>query len=96
MLAELATATAKSPGGRTVLTLGLGNCLCLLLEFLREGHVIEEDIRVIELVVPRAFEIAHGADQVIEFLVADEGDDGGIGPSRLLTIGIVIVIFGSP
>jgi hypothetical protein len=78
------------------LNLGLGDGLRLLLEFLGEGLVIEEDIGIVELVVPCALEIAHGADQLVEFLVTDEGDEGGIGAGGLLAIWGVIVILGAP
>jgi len=78
------------------LTLGLGDRLSLALEFLGEGLVIEENVGIVELVVPSALEILHGVNQVAEFLVANEGDDGGIGASGLLAIRGVIVIFGSP
>lgn len=78
------------------MTLGLGECLSLALEFFGERLIIEEDIGIIELVVPSALEVLHGMDQVGKFLVAHEGDDGGIGASGLLGIGGVIVLFGSP
>lgn len=78
------------------MTLGLGKRLSLALELFREGLVIEEDIGIVELVVPSALEVLHGVDQVAEFLVAHEGDDGGIGASGLLAIGRVIMLFGSP
>jgi hypothetical protein len=78
------------------LNLGLGDGLGLLLELFGEGLVVEEDIRIVELVVPCALEITHGADQLVEFLITDEGDEGGIGAGGLLAIGRVIVIFGAP
>lgn len=78
------------------MTLGLGKRLSLALELFREGLVIEEDIGIVELVVPSALEVLHGVDQVAEFLVAHEGDDGGIGASGIRAIGGVVVIFGSP
>ena len=78
------------------MTLGLGECLSLALEFFGERLIIEEDIGIVELVIPSALEVLHGMDQVAEFLVAHKRDDGGIGASGLLGIGGVIVLFGSP
>lgn len=87
---------SRNKGERTVLTLGLGDRLSLTLEFFGEGLVIEEDVGVVELVVPSALEILHGVNQVAEFLIPHKGDDGGIGASGIFAIGGVIVIFGSP
>jgi hypothetical protein len=78
------------------LTLGLCDRLSLALEFFSEGLVIEEDVGIVELVVPSALEILHGVNQVAQFLVPYEGDDRGIGASGLFAIGGVIVVFGSP
>ena len=87
---------SKNKGERTVLTLGFGDRLSLTLEFFGEGLVIEENVGVVEFVVPSALEILHGVNQVAEFLIPHKGDDGGIGASGLFAIGGVIVIFGSP
>lgn len=87
---------SKNKGERTVLTLGFGDRLSLTLEFFGEGLVIEEDVGIVEFVVPSALEILHGVNQVAEFLIPHKGDDGGIGASGLFAIGGVIVIFGSP
>lgn len=78
------------------MNLGLGDGLRLLLKLLGEGFVIEKDIGIVELVVPGALEIAHRTDQLVEFLVTDEGDEGGIGAGGLFALGGVIVIFGAP
>lgn len=78
------------------MNLGLGDGLCLLLEFLAEGLVVEENVRIVEFVVPCALEIAHGVDQLVQFLVAHKRDEGGIGAGGLFAIGGVIVVFGSP
>lgn len=56
--------------GRTILDSGLGSGLSLLLEFLGERNIIEEDIGIVELAVPGALEVVHGLEQVVEFLVA--------------------------
>lgn len=78
------------------MTLCLGDRLGLSLEFFRKGNVVEEDIGVVELVVPCALEILHCAKQVMQFLVTDEGNKGGIGAVGLRTVRGVIMVFGSP
>lgn len=75
---------------------GIGHGLCLLLELVGEGLVVEEDIGVVKLVVPGALEVAHGAEHVVQLLVADQGDEGGIGAAGLFTIGGVVMILCSP
>lgn len=75
---------------------GLGDCLSSLLEFFCKGLVVEEDVGIIEFVVPRALEIAHGVDQILKFLVADERDNRGIGTGRIVAVGRVIMVVGSP
>lgn len=78
------------------MTLCLGDRLGLPLEFLRERDVVEEDIRVVKLVVPCTLEILHCAKQVVQFLVTDKRNEGGIGAVRLCTVGGIIVVFGTP
>lgn len=78
------------------MNLGLGDGLRLLLELLGEGLVVKEDVGIVEFIVPCALEIAHGADQLVQFLVAHERDEGGIGAGGLFAIGGIVVIFGSP
>lgn len=83
-------------GDHTIVAFGLGDCLSPLLEFFCKGLVVEEDVGIIEFVVPRALEIAHGVDQIVKFLIADERDNRGIGTGRLFAVGRIIVVFGSP
>lgn len=78
------------------MNLGLGDGLRLLLELLGERLVVEEDVGIVEFVVPCALEVAHGADQLVQFLVAHKRDEGSIGAGGLFAIVGVIVIFGSP
>lgn len=78
------------------MTFGTGHCLRLLFELFGERFVIEEDIGIVELVVPGAFEVTHCAQYVVQLLVADECDKGGIGTGGIFTIGGVVVILCSP
>lgn len=78
------------------MTFGLGGGLCLLLELLGEFDVVEEDVGVVEFAVPGALQIVHGLEQLVQLLVADEGDKRGIGAGRILAIGGIIVFVGSP
>lgn len=81
---------------RTILALGLGHCLSLLLELLGEGHIVEEDIGIVELAVPCSLQISHCREQLTQFLIADQGNERSIGAGRLLAIGGVVVFVGSP
>lgn len=56
------------------------------LELFGEGDVVEERPWVVELGVPRAFEVAHGLEELIQLGVADEGNDG-----RLYAVGFGVV-----
>lgn len=75
---------------------GLGSGPSLLLEFLGERNIIEEDVGIVELAVPGALEVAHGLEQVVEFLIAHQRDQGGIGARRCCAIGRIIMFVGSP
>jgi hypothetical protein len=65
-------------GDQLVSALGLGGGLGLLLELGREWDVVEEGPRVVELVVPRLLEVAHGLQHAVELLVAHQGQQGGV------------------
>ena len=78
------------------MTFGTGHCLCLLFELVGEGLIIEEDIGIVEFVVPSAFEVTHCAQHVVQLLIADEGDEGGIGTGGLFAIGGIVVLICSP
>ena len=78
------------------MALGLGHCLSLLLELLGEGHIIEENIRIVELAVPCSLEVTHCREQLIQLLIAHEANKRSIGACGLFAIGRVIVFFGSP
>ena len=83
-------------GLRTVLTLCLGGGLGLLLELGGELDIIEEDVRVVEFAVPGALQIVHGLQELVQFFVADKGDKGGVGAGRVLAVGRVVMLVGSP
>lgn len=78
------------------MALGLGRGPGLLLKLFRERYIVEEDIGIVEFAVPGSFQIGHGLEQLAEFLIADKGDECGIGAGRLFAIGGVIVFVGSP
>lgn len=78
------------------MTLGLGDGLSLALELLGERDVVEEDVWVVELVVPSALEVTHGMDQLTQLLIAHEGDQCGVGASRVFAVRGVIVLVGPP
>lgn len=80
----------------TILALRLGHCLSLLLEFLGERHIVEENIGIVKLVVPCSLQISHCREQLIQFLIADESNERSIGAGRLFAIGGVVVFVGSP
>jgi hypothetical protein len=80
----------------TVLTFGLGLGLGPLLELLGERLVVEENVGVVELVVPGALEITHRADHVVQLFVTDEGDKGGISTGRLVAVRLIVVILRTP
>jgi hypothetical protein len=61
----------------TITALGFRLGLCLSLEFLSEWNVVEERPRVVELVIPRPLEIAHGLEHAVQLFVAYEGQEGG-------------------
>lgn len=75
---------------------GLRRGLSPPLEIFGEGLVVEENVGVIELAIPSALEMSHCGDQVVEFFVPDEGDDGGIDACRAGAIGGVIMFIGPP
>lgn len=61
------------------MALGLGHSLGFLLEFIGEGNVVEEDVRVVKFVVPSSFDVVHSPQQVAKFLIANQRDQSGIG-----------------
>lgn len=80
----------------TILALGFGHCLSLLFELIGEGHIVEEDIGIVELFVPCSLQVTHCREQLTQLLIADEGNKRSIGAGRLFAIGGVIMFFGSP
>ena len=81
---------------RTILALGFGHSLSLLLELLGKGYIVEEDIRIVELAVPRSLQVSHCREQLTEFLIADEGNERSIGAGRFFAVGGIIVFVRSP
>lgn len=72
----------EPPHGRidlAELDAGLGMILHGLHEGIVEVAVVEEDVWVVIPSIEVALEGAHGLDDTIEFLVAREDDDGGVG-----------------
>lgn len=59
----------------TISTLRFRLGLCFRLELLREGHVVEEGPWVVELGIPRAFEISHCLHNPIHLRVANEREE---------------------
>jgi len=74
------------------LCLRFGFCQCL--EFFGEGNVVEEGPGVVELVIPCPFQIAHGREEVHEFFIAHEGEEGSVYARRVGIVGAVVV--GAP
>lgn len=81
---------------RTILALGLGHSLSLLLELIGEGYIVEEDVGIVELAVPCSLQVGHCREQLTKFLIADEGNERSIGAGRLFAVGGVIVFVRSP
>lgn len=79
MSARFLIALTVWEGGVTILALGLGRRLGLLLELLSEGLVVKEDVWIVEFVVPSALEVSHSGDQIVEFLVSDQRDQRRVG-----------------
>lgn len=81
---------------RTIVNLRLCFSLCPPLELLRERDVIEEDPRVIELAIPGPFQVTDCRDQIIEFFVSYEGNERGVGASRVGAVGGVVAVAHMP
>lgn len=87
------------PGGNGPVVFGdefvaaLGFCLGAGagFEFVGEGDVVEEGPGVVEFVVPGPFEVSHGLDHAVNFLVADEGEDGCIDSGGIGIVGGVVI-----
>ena len=61
-----------------VVAFGFGDGLGAPFEFVGEGDVVEESPRVVEFVVPCCLELFHGRNEVVEFFIADEGEERGV------------------
>lgn len=86
----------KYRGYRTENTFRLRLRLRSLLKLSREGLVVEEDPGIVELVVPRSLQVTHRRNEIVQFLVSDEGDQCRVGPGRVGAIGGIVVVFSAP
>lgn len=55
-----------------VSALSLGVCLRGSFEFLREGLVVEECPWIVEFVIPRALQLLHAADDLLQLAIPDQ------------------------
>ena len=60
-------------GVPTIIAFCFGRRLCSLLELFGERDVVEEGPWVVELGVPCSFEVVHGLDHLMNFLISDQG-----------------------
>jgi hypothetical protein len=67
-----------SHGIHTVAHLSLCGGLRLLFELFAKRLVVEEGPRVVELVIPRPFQVVHALQHSLELLVAHQRQDGSI------------------
>ena len=65
-------------GDNVVVALRLGDCLGPALEFFGELDIVEEGPGIVELVVPCCFQFFHRGDELVEFFVAHQGEEGGV------------------
>lgn len=65
-------------GDDVIFALCGGGLLGAPLEFVGKGDVVEEGPGVVVLVIPGGLELFHGGDELAEFFVSDEGEEGGI------------------
>lgn len=75
---------------------GFGGCSRGPLELFGKGHIVEKGPGVVELVVPRAFQIMHGLEELGELLVSYQGEEGRIDAVRLWVVWGIIVASDSP
>lgn len=66
------------------------------LELLGEWLVVEEEPRVVELVIPGVLQVPYGRDQLVQLFVSNERDERRIGARGIAAVGGVIVFFGPP
>jgi len=71
---------------KTILGLGCGYLGCPPLEFIRKRLFIEEDIRIIELLIKSVLELLDALDDTRKVAVACENNYGGVGFPRVVAI----------
>ena len=72
------------------------DCLSLFFEFVGEWDIVEEGPGIVEFVVPCFFELSHGRDEFMKFLVTDEGEERRIDARRVGTVGSIVLVGMSP
>lgn len=50
----------------------------------------------VEFVIPCSLEIPHRRDQLVQLLVPDEGQEGGVDASRVLAVRGIVVVLRTP
>lgn len=63
-----------------------GESLRLTLKFFSKGDIVKKRPRIVEFVVPVFFKLLHGWKEVMEFLIADEYEEGGIDARRIWVV----------
>ena len=77
----------KEGGSHTIMTFGLRFGLRTLLEFGREGDIVEECPRVVELAIPCSFQVTHRGEHALQFLIPHQRQKCSIDPGRIWVVG---------